>query len=81
MKLSVLLFNVMQETKAWMRMEYSSKNWDGIREQYHHFRVFCRYLFIRGNIVYNHEQLFDYVKREMVLYVNTLLRDEAKEQL
>lgn len=72
---SEVLFNVMQFTKDRMVSHYNNKNAEGIRNEYHNFRTFTRFLFIRGGYgVFR--QLKLYVDTEMENFMNMLLENE-----
>lgn len=74
-KVSEVLFNVMQITKDCMVDYYKCKDASSIFNKYHNFRIFTRFLFIRGN--YNeHRQLKLYVDTEMKNFKDMLLENE-----
>ena len=72
---SEVLFNAMQFTKASMVEHYKNKNAEGIRNEYHNFRTFSRFLFIRGDYGSN-RQLRTYVNHEMENFMEMLLENE-----
>ena len=74
-KVSEVLFNVMHITKDCMVDYYKCKDASSIFNEYHNFRTFTRFLFIRGN--YNeHRQLKLYVDTEMKNFKDMLLENE-----
>lgn len=72
---SEVLFNAMQITKGLMVSHYNNKNAEGIRNEYHNFRIFSRFMFIRGNYGRN-SMLRIYVNREMENFRDMLLENE-----
>lgn len=74
-KVSEVLFNAMQFTKACMIDYYKGKSAEGIRNEYHNFRTFTRFLFIRGGYG-GYRQLRDYVNTEMENFRDMLLENE-----
>ena len=74
-KASEMLFNTMQFTKMKMVASYKNKNAEAIRAEYHDFRTFTRFFFIKGAYG-NNRQLRDYVNKEMEDFVDMLLENE-----
>ena len=69
MSLAKNLFEVMKFTKHEMKCAYQRKERDTIEYEYHSFRVYLRFLIIRGGIHADKRELFDYVKnRQCVLF-------------
>ena len=78
MSLAKNLFEVMKFTKHEMKCAYERKERDTIEYEYHSFRVYLRFLIIRGGIHADKRELFDYVKKEMENYRDMLVKGDAK---
>lgn len=78
MNLAKNLFEVMQFTKDEMRCAYERKERDTIEREYRDFRVYLRFLFIRGDMRSSKYELFDYAKKEMENYRDMLVEGEPK---
>ena len=78
MNLAKNLFEVMKFTKHEMKCAYERKERDTIEREYHDFRVYLRFLFIRGDMRYSKYELFDYVKKEMENYRDMLVKGDSK---
>ena len=78
MNLAKNLFEVMKFTKHEMKCAYERKERDTIEREYHDFRVYLRFLIIRGGIHADKRELFDYVKKEMENYRDMLVKGESK---
>lgn len=76
MRLSEVLFNAMSKTKTYMLRYYRAHDLESIEQAYHDFRVFTRFLFIRGGLQPEHEDLRIYVNHEMLFFKNMLLENE-----
>lgn len=72
---SEVLFNAMQFTKRRMLEHYKNKNALAIRNEYCNFRIFTRFLFIRGDYGRG-RQLRDYANNEMGNFMDMLLENE-----
>ena len=78
MSLAKNLFEVMKFTKHEMKCAYERKERDTIECEYHDFRVYLRFLFIRSGIHADKRELFDYAKKEMENYRDILVKGEPK---
>ena len=78
MSLAKNLFEVMKFTKHEMKCAYERKERDTIEYEYHSFRVYLRFLFIRSGIRCYKYELFDYAKKEMENYRDMLVKGESK---
>lgn len=78
MSLAKNLFEVMKFTKHEMKCAYERKERDTIEREYHDFRVYLRFLFIRGDMRSSKYELFDYAKKEMENYRDILVKGEPK---
>lgn len=59
-----------------MLSAYNAHDLEGIEKYYHDFRVFTRYLFIRGELQYEHELLRQFINNEMKKFKEMLLENE-----
>lgn len=76
-EVSEVLFNAMQFTKMKMVDYYKNKDAMSIKAEYHNFRIFTRFLFIRGSYSNKiNRQLKNYVDKEMENFANMLLENE-----
>ena len=78
MKNSDLVPNIMlamKFTKNNMLAAYGVRDREEILKEYHNFRVFTRFLFIRGN--YGSSKLKKHIDEEMKSFMNMLLESGA----
>ena len=67
--------DVIKFTKENMLLKYELRDKDGIEEEYHNFRIFTRFLFIRGN--YGSTDLRKYINRKMCAFKDMLIESGA----
>ena len=67
--------DVIKFTKEKMLLKYELRDKDGIDKEYRNFRVFTRFLCIRGN--YGSYELREYINRKMYEFRNMLIESGA----
>lgn len=70
--LSRTLFNVNKKTAKDMITYSLNKDFESLSETYHNYRVFLRFLFIRGELNFTHDELFNYCKNKMARLYDSL---------